>query len=65
MKPNELVGLLIALTSAPFILFAWLIKYRKNGKHDLRLRRKTHFPDTDGLANSVGGTLLKTKLIGF
>jgi hypothetical protein len=64
MKPNELVGLMTALTSAPFILFAWIIKYRKMVKLIAGYDEK-HFPDADGLANSAGGTLLKTGLTGL
>jgi hypothetical protein len=64
MKPNELAGLMTVLTSVPFILLAWLIKYRKMVKMIAGYDEK-RFPDTDGLANSVGGTLLKTGLTGL
>src|ERR1700733_4056803 len=64
MKPNELVGLLTALTSAVLAFFGWLIKYRKKVNLISGYDEK-RYPDTNGLANSAGGTLLKTGFTGI
>ncbi len=64
MKPNELIGLVTAATAALIIFLAWLIKYRKKvnlvSGYDEQL-----YPDKDGLANWVGGTLFITGLISL
>jgi hypothetical protein len=66
MKPNEVIGLVTGAASLIIIFIAWLVKYRNLISIDPGYKeQKQLYPDKEGLANWMGGTLLKTGLAGL
>ena len=63
-KGGVFVGIIVALASLLIIYLAYLIKYKKKVELIAGYDEKS-IKDKDGLANWIGGTLLKTGILSF